>query len=56
LTTIIITFKIWQPLGAPIFKHGKRSKIWGKRPLIIKRLATDASYGQQKRRWWMNWH
>ena len=29
-----------QPLGTSIFKPWKRSEIWGKRPSVIRRLAT----------------
>ena len=44
VTSSIIILKIEvsprQPLGTPIFKPWKRSKIWGKRPSVIRRLAT----------------
>jgi len=44
MSSIIIIIKIdispRQPLGTPISKPRKRSKIWGKRPPVIRRLAT----------------
>ena len=62
---IILTIKVSprQPLGTPIFKPWKRSKIWGKRPLRYPAIGPDklikyphiCRFQQCKDHMWIQW-